>query len=300
MSEKITKIEKEDIKPPAIEPGGTAIIFQRHERYQRDRDAENSGSLITEDAEAARKRYDQFFEEELDMEGDVETMVLFVSSDTQYNGGGRRSLETAQLAQDAAIEVMQARGIDPKERIINLNSQFTTRGFEPTEQSIRPMTHIREPQIFATPEYVKYLQDKYGSADGKGNGLSPRAWAAHEEDAEKEVREAMGAEGVREMVVRTKTALKVLERYAKAFHKTHPNKRLIIWTASHYDTTSPLVKDATGTNIEEYVPVDYGAGVVIDLPPNSGEVYLSAQGERVKLDLGRRSVENVLKSSTLV
>ncbi len=294
--EKIKKIKKEDIRPPEIEPGGTAIIFHRHEKYERDRAAENTGSLLPEAAEAARKRYDQFFEDELGMEGDAETVVLFVSSDTQYNGGGRRSLETAQLAQDAAIEVMQTRGIDPQERIINLNPRFTTRGFKPTKQSIRPIKKIREPQIFDKPEYVKYLQDKYGSAVGeaKGNGLSPKAWAAHEEDAEKEVREAMGAEGVRDIVVRTKDTLKVLERYARAFHETNPGKRLIIFASSHYDTTSPLVKDATGTDIREYVPVDYGGGVVIDIPPESNEMHLSAQGQRVKLDLGRRSVGSVL------
>ncbi len=62
MSElNIQKIEKEDIKPPVIEPGGTAIVLHRHERYQRDRDAENAGSLFAEDAEAAKRRYEDFF-----------------------------------------------------------------------------------------------------------------------------------------------------------------------------------------------------------------------------------------------
>ncbi len=294
---KIEKVEKTDIEAPNIEPGGTAIVFHRHERYERDRQAENSGSLLPEAAEAARERYKKFFEDVLSQEDGTETMFLFVSSDTQYNGSGYRSLETAQLAQDTAIEVMQAAEIDPSERIINLNPNFNTRQSEVTGQTIRPAAAIREPQIFDTPEYVDHLKEKYGGEDGPGTGMSPEAWAAHESDQEKEVREKLGAEGVREMLDRTKKFLKLLKRYSKAFHSSNPNKRLVIWGASHYDTISPLVKDATGTDFSEYVPVDYGGGVVIDIPPEDGEAELRAQNKKVKLALGKSSTRELTPSN---
>lgn len=286
----IQKIEKEDIKVPNLENGDSAIVFQRHERYERDRDAENAGSLIPEHAEAASERDVAFFEELFGNE-DTETMVLFTSSDTQYASGGYRSLETAQIAQDAAIKVLEEMGIEPSSRIINLNPHFATNGFKSTKQTIRPDKKIREPQIFDTPEYVDYLRDKYGKEDGSGTGISPKAWAMHEMDAEKEAREQMGAEGVHEMLDRTKKSIAIMNRYAKMFHANNPDKALLIWTASHYDTISPMVKDATDVSFEEYVPVDYGAGVVIELHSDE-DPTLHAQGQKAKLGLAATAIKH--------
>lgn len=290
MSE-IQKIEKIDIQAPRLEAGESAIVFQRHERYNRDRNAADAGSLAPEHADAAYQRDVEFFQDVLgqDSPESGETMVLFVSSDTQYAGKGRRSMETAQLAQDAASEVMTSLGINPSERIINLNPDFKTDNFTPTGQAIRPDKKIREPQIFDTPGYVDYLRDKYGGEDGPGAGISPKAWAMHEMDAERKVREQHGAEGVHEMLGRTKQSLALVERYASIFHANNPNKKLVVWMASHYDTLSPLVKDAQGMSFEEYVPVDYGAGVVIELSKDA-EPVMTAQQQRVTLDLGEKAV----------
>jgi hypothetical protein len=290
MSE-IQKIEKIDIQAPLLQAGESAIVFQRHERYNRDRNAVDSGSLAPEHADAAYRRDVEFFDDLLshDSPESGETMVLFVSSDTQYAGRGYRSMETAQLAQRAAAEVMTSRGIDPIERIINFNPDFKTDSFVPTGQSIRPDKKIREPQIFDTPGYVDHLRNKYGGEDGPGAGISPKAWAMHEMDAEKEMREQHGAEGVHEMLGRTKQSLALVERYAKMFHANNPNKKLVVWMASHYDTLSPLVKDAQGMSFEEYVPVDYGAGVVIELGKDD-QPMLAAQGQRIALDLGQKAV----------
>jgi hypothetical protein len=298
----IPKIEKNDIKVPHLEAGSSAIVFQRHERYQRDNDAENAGSIVETDETKARD--EAFFKDLLaqDVDG-AETMVLFVSSDTQYADKGYRSMETAQLAQDAAIKAMEELDIKPSERIINLSPDFNMHGFEATGQSIRPDKKIREPQIFDDLTYVRHLQEKYNDDGGPSSEaigahviLSPAAWGAHEMDAEKEKREELGAEGVHDMVDRTKRSMAILERYAKSFHANHPGKKLVIWSASHYDTISPLVKDATDTGFDHYVPVDYGGGVVIELKPDS-EPTLEAQGHKVKLDLGSQALETAETSS---
>jgi hypothetical protein len=292
MPEKlIPKIEKQDITAPIMQPGGTAIVLQRHERYERSRNAPNAGSLQPEAADAALHRDEAFFKDIVAQEIDgSETMVLFVSSDTQYAGNGRRSLETAQLAQNAAESVFQEAGVDPESRIINLSKSFKTKRHSPTDQDIRPMAHLREPQIFDTPAYVDHLRQKYGAEEGAGTGISTGAWAAHEMDSEKEIREETGAEGVYTMLDRTKQGISVLARYAAAFHEANPDKRLIIWATSHYDTISPLVKDATNTEFSEYLPVDYGAGVVMNIEPGSREVGLTAQAQRVVLPLGQRAI----------
>lgn len=307
----IEKITKEDIHVPEIEPGGSAIVFQRHEKYDRTRDSETAGSIFPEAAEDTYDRDKAFFEELL-ADGGEDTMVMVVSSDTQYAGKGYRSLETAQLAQDAAVEVMTDMGLDPAEHIINLSPDFTTETHEPTGQDITIMPLVVEPKMFdETPEFVDYLRDAYGEADtqpvvnDQGEtemrriGLSPKAFGMFEMDHPdiKEKREEMGAEGVYDIVDRTKLAVRVLSAHAESFHRNHPGKKLVVWMASHYDTISPLVKDATGNSFEEFVPVDYGAGVIIELPPKdeNGErqALLSTQKrERIALNIGSKATRS--------
>lgn len=294
MSEKnIKKIDKSDIQPPQIQPGGTAIVFQRHEKYQRDVAADNAGSIFREDADTVKAEYERFFEDVIANEGEQEATVLFVSSDTQYNGKGHRSLETAQLAQDAAKVVFEKHNLDPSDRIINLSSDFNVSGFLKTRQLIRPFPKLREPQIFDHPEYADHLRDKYGGVEGLEKGLSPAAWSAHEADSEQVVRERIGAEGIYDILKRTKRSIEILERYARAFHKSNPNKKLIIWVASHYDTISPFVKDTAGISItEEYLPVEYGGGVIIDIPPEETNPTLKIQGQTIPIKLGRSSLKS--------
>lgn len=311
MSEKlISKIEKEDIKAPQIEAGGTAIVFQRHERYNRDRSAEDAGSIDPESSDDTIRQDRQFFEDLLVQEAadGVETMVLFVSSDTQYAGKGRRSLETGQLAQDAARSVFEEAGIDANERVLNFHPNFKTSRFEETGQDIRPVRGIVEPKIFdENPDFVKELGKKFNPEELQAEiesqrsdvQLSPEAFGAYEADLPEvvEMRERHGAEGVHDILDRTKTSLKVLERYSRVFHANNPNKRLVIWATSHYDTISPLVKDATDTEFSEYVPVDYGGGVVINVPPKGeGQTTLEAQGAQVPLILGKEAVEQAVKN----
>lgn len=301
MSEKISKVEKSDIKAPEIPAGGTAIVFQRHEKYNRDRLADDAGSIT--ESEATVDRDIAFFKELLHQEraDGVETVALFVSSDTQYAGKGYRSMETGQLAQDAAVEVFEEAGIDPNERIINFNDGFNTSDFDKTGQAIRPVKGIVEPKIFdESPDFVEELGRRFNDPELQADidarrtdvKLSKRAFGAYEEDDPEvvEMRERHGAEGVHDIVDRTKKSLRILERYARIFHKNNPNKRLVIWATSHYDTISPLVKDVTGTDFTEYIGVDYGAGVVIEVPPE-GETTLSAQGQKVVLPLGKIGVK---------
>lgn len=283
----IPRVEKGDIIPPS---GKSSIILVRHEAYERRRDSDGAGSLLKDTAEEASNRYRVLFDQLFSHENGRQTMVLFVASGTRYEKG-YRCMETAQLAEDAAIEVLQTEGLDPREHIINLNPQFKTNCFEDTDQQIRPESQLEEPRIFENPEYIAYLQGKYGSADGHGGGLSRDAWAAHERDAEPEAREQYGAEGVHDVVARTKRSLSVMDRYARVFHANNPGKKLVIFAVSHYDTISPLVKDTTRVDFDEYVPVDYGGGVVINMGGET-DPTLEAQDKSVPLSLGRKALRS--------
>ena len=299
MSEqKFSTVELADIITPRIEAGGTSIIFQRHGKYNRDPSAEDAGSISRESAETM-KEYDRELFKELMKQPDV--YVLFASSDTQYAGKGYRSLETAQVAQDAAVEAMLSEDIDPLDRVINLNPHFNTARHDPTDRDIRPIAGIREPQIFhpGDKEYLESLQQKYGYADPDAKkGLSPQAWAMHEMDAEVDARMKTRAEGQEALINRTESSLALLERYAAIWHANNPNKRLVIWAASHYDTISPLVKKADGTLRDQdgrlsdaYQPVDYGGGVVINIPSDPGaEKTLERRDSKVSISFGRTAI----------
>lgn len=284
--QKIT-IEKTDIKVPRLSAGESAIVFQRHGKYERDKTSEQSGSITSDAVEDLTASGQAFFNELLANEPNPEdVMVLFVSSDTKY-GQGYRSMETAQIAEDAAIAAFSSTGLDPRTQIINLSPSFKTHVFDETGQHIRSDPKIHEPEFLDNEGYVQFLKDKYSD----GNSLTPRAWAMHEMDADKEAREEHGAEGVHDIVRRTKKSLAILERYSKIFHANNPRKKLVIWAASHYDTLSPLVKDATGSDFGDYLPVDYGAGITIEL--KNGEPSFELSGERVVLNLATTAAKAI-------
>ncbi len=306
MTEQQThKIEQEDIIVPELKKGQTALVLQRHGKYNRDPSADDAGSLEGQDAEKIKQADKAWFRDLLTKSGEGdETFILFVSSDTQYAGNGFRSLETGQLAQDAAISAMQELEIDPEEHILNLNSDFSIARSDETDQNIRPVAGLREPDIFNPDDvsYLEHLQRTHGYADAETkSGMSPKAWGMHEMDAEREVRETTGAEGQQDLIDRTKTSLAILERYARIWHASNPDKKLVIWATSHYDTINPLIKevdgrlyDEKGDLADEYQPVDYGGGVVLKFPSSPEEdVTLETRAhDGAKIDLGRVATRN--------
>lgn len=301
MTEHIEKITTQDIDVTQLAKGETSIVFQRHGKYNRDPAADDAGSISRENAAELYEHNKEFFDR-LVRQGDI--YILFVSSDTQYAGKGHRSLETAQVAQDAATESLIEAGLDPGEHIINLNPAYSTARHEQTDQDIRPMVGLREPQIFNPDDvaYMQTLQEKYGYADEDAKaGLSPKAWAMHEMDTEVEARRQTNAEGEEDLIARTDMSLAVLERYARIWHAAHPGKRLIIWAASHYDTISPLIKrvdgtlrNADGTLSDAYQPVDYGGGISIRIPAQpEGDVSLERRaGKQAKVSFGKTATRH--------
>lgn len=276
------RIEKTDIKPHAIALGETEIVLQRHGKYERDRTSEGVGSLTPEAVtaeKAAAAAYFEAFLRQLPEEERGRVDVLVVASDTQYFDGGRRSHETAELAQQAALEVFEAQGL-PSENIINTSGRLRGEG------GPRPMPRLREPNMLnESPEFLNYMLDKYG---GENRELTLDFWVAFEEDKEKEVRERMGAEGPGEIADRTAFSVRALARYAEAYHAANPDRRLIIWGATHYDTISPFVKrEVFEVPKEQQLMVDYGAGITIDISAD-GKASTEIDGKQYEVPLTKR------------
>lgn len=309
MSEQdpVKKVEKEDIILPELKAGETSIVFQRHGKYNRDPSAEDAGSISASSAQEMydydKSQFDNLFRQE-------NVYILFVSSDAQFAGKGHRSLETAQVAQDAATESLQDAGLSPSERIINFNPDFKIAPHLETLQAIRPLPGIRDPQLFnpRDEKYLRHLQETHGYADPETkSGIAPAAWDAHEQDKERDVRETTNAESQEELIVRTKKTLAILERYAHLWHTHNPDKRLVIWAASHYDTISPLVKEVDeilrnedGSLSSAYQPIEYGGGVVINLPASpEDDITLTRRASERVLELGRTAATRPLSDKNI-
>lgn len=267
-----TSIERSDIQPHAIETGETELVLQRHGKYARNAEQGEVGSLTDYEGEktAAAEYFSKFLEQlPEDERGSVD--VLIVASDTQYKGGGRRSLETAVAAQEAAQEVLA-----DVEGTRILNETHDLRG----DGGPRPMPKMREPQMFTkSPDFVKFLQESHDPDMGL------KFWIAFEEDLEKETREEMGAEGPDEIADRMNFSVRALARYAEAYHKANPGRRLIIWADTHYDTISPFVKrDVFNTGKEAQLLVDYGAGITIDID-KTGKAVTELGGKEYEVPL---------------
>lgn len=274
-----TAIERADIRPGHIEIGGTELILQRHGKYERDTSLEKAGSLTPEAAAAERSAAEEYFRTLFaGMSEDERATVdiMFVASDTSYHGAGKRSYETALIAQEAARTVLGEYGLS-EDQIINFSQGLWGEG------APRPMANLREPNMFSnSPDFVKFLQDKYGD-------LGLDFWVAFEEDTEREVREKMGAEGPDQIADRMAKSVRVLARYAENYHRNKPGRRLIIWAATHYDTISPFIKrEVFGVGKEAQLLVDYGAGVTIDISP----------GGSATTELGEKTYQVPVKRET--
>lgn len=254
-----SKIENKDILSERPVPeDGTRIIVQRHGKYDRDRNSESSGKLTHEGEEKTKQESRERVKNILDKIPEDErskVMFLILGSDTTYNGKGARSMETAQIILDQIKEELKERGLN-ETQILNVVQEYR----KAKEGGVRPVPLAREPlMIENSSEFLQFLKEKYGD-------MNFDFWFAFETDADREKRLEMGAEGVEDLADRLNKFLLVLNRYSSFFHKKHPDKRLVVWTASHYDLISPWSrKFILGQKVEDFpMPVDYGAGVSID------------------------------------
>lgn len=264
------KIEKTDIQAHPIGPDETEIVAQRHGDYVRDRTDTRVGSLTRDAQVEVRETAENYFRSLLEQipANERDTVdVLFVTSDTQYFEGGRRSLETGTIAQEAAQQIFEEYGISPQ----NIhNTKGVLKGME-DRSGPRPMAGLREPQFLDNqPDFANELLQKYSKTEGPDGEkkLDINFWIAFETDVESELREQYGAEGPDDIANRTAHSINVLGRYAQIYHKLNPGRRLIVWASTHYDTISPYVRRDVlqqDNYKDEALGVALGGGVTIDI-----------------------------------
>ncbi|OGE34392.1 hypothetical protein A3E45_02250 [Candidatus Daviesbacteria bacterium RIFCSPHIGHO2_12_FULL_43_11] len=246
-------IRKEDIriKPPTT--NGTAIIIQRHGKYIRDKESERVGSLDSEAFMEAKAQSAAVVKDTLlalPPEERNKVDFLVVASDT-YFIKGQRSMETAQAVLEGIEQVLGEENLSGN---YLLNESSRIRG----NPGPRPTPQLREPNMFTqAPEFEKFLLE-HNPDD---------FWIAFEDDRYSEIRKKMGAEGPIELGDRLNHSLNLLSRFARRYHINNPDRRLVIWADSHYDTISPYIKQYVVPERKGYLPVDYGAGIGINISP---------------------------------
>jgi len=263
-----------DINRCAPEIGGSKVILQRHESYRRkpDEHGEGLGSLTPE---SAQKAYDQSKAILDDMLGSLteeekkDVYFLVVGSDTKFRQQGQRSMETAGRVLSALNDKIAADGLNP-EQVLNNRSQ---------SKGVAPIKKMQAPRfIDDSADYLAFLEETYG-------GENQAFWKAYEEDTHKDIREQMNAEGPDDMDARFTKYVATLSKYAESFHKDNPGKRLVIWGVSHYDTVSPYIKrHITKTDPNQYLAVDYGAGVSVEID-HAGMATSQFQGKEYKVNV---------------
>jgi hypothetical protein len=276
------EIRKEDLEMDAPDVGGTEIIIQRHEEYIRDKDHPEAGGLPPE---ARERAYNQTVSnlnrimEQLSPEQRRSLDVMVIGSPTRYLGsGGMRSMETASAVLEGVRSVISNNDLS-SEQVLNDQARLKANAGQPI-----PSQKIVEPRVFEdSPEFVEWLKQ------ARGNGeINKDFWKAFEDDEGevREKREEMKAEGPREMADRLANFTYALKRFAEKHHEKHPDRRLILWAVSHYDTISPFVKTRIGGGKDGYLPVDYGGGIGINIK-SGGEASTKIGGVTYPLELAK-------------
>jgi hypothetical protein len=260
------------ITPPEI--GGSLIIMQRHEKYNRKKESGETklGSLTPESAQSAYNQTKELLNKmfgSLTDEEKTQLHFLVVASDTTYKNQGKRSVETAEQILAAIRSEIQDRALS--DEVVENNHSGA--------KKVAEIARIEAPRFLEESiPYHNFLVEKYGEQ-------TPEFWKAFEEDTHKEERLKFKAEGPNEIDLRYTKYLETLSKYATHFHATHPDKRLVIWTVSHYDTISPYIKrHITKTDPHQFVQVDYGAGVSINIDAE-GIATSTFRGKNYPVDL---------------
>ena len=279
------KIETSDIGINIPSTDGTRIIVQRHEKYIRDENDPTPGSLVPG---AAIKEYedtvDRFREmlESINPEEQKEVDVLVIASDTHFKDHeewGQRCMETAQKIIEGIKIVLDEHNLSHTqllneheiESASGLKSRFRGETGQP-----RPTKNVREPEIFTkSPDFVRFLEEQ------SGGEINQQFWVDFESDTYHAKREEMGAEGPWQMADRLAKFIDIISRYSEKYHKENPGRRLIIWTASHYDLISPyLRRHVLKLPKSHYLPVDYGAGFSFNLETGEDKTTTTIGGKK--------------------
>ncbi len=262
-----------------LEKGGTRIFLQVNAKDDRSKDATDLGALVPESAQmvqdGAKESLDKILAGIPEGERkDVKIVVIAGDHTLETPGGLKSPHKRAVESGERVITGLRSSLFEHhllEEQLLN-NSAESGAGGKPIE-----VTGLRDLAMFESPEFVKFMTDKYGT---DGTAL----WEAYEADADKETRIAMGVEGPDEIAERVNYTVSLQAQLAKEFHEHNPGQRLIVWAVGSYDSLSPYIKrNVQGVDpAKNYLGMDKSGGIALDIAPDGG-ISTTIQGKKLPI-----------------
>ena len=285
----IKEITLEDLHPVVPEENGTVIAIMRNAKDDRSKDAPDLGALKPEAAETTYQNALSFFEGIMGGATDADRGnldFLIVASDTKLTtplirSEHKRAVETADQVMHALKEIMTKYSLSKK--------QLLNKSGAPIELTSGRMTDLK--MMEESPEFVAWLRDKH-TQDGVFQEFGPNGfWAEYEIDGPEiqAKRTEMGVEGPKEIADRVNGYVTTLANGMRSYHENHPRRRVVAFVVGHYDSLSPWLKQYVVKedfpDFTQELPIAQGAGVVLDIKPQSTQATTSIQGNQYEISL---------------
>lgn len=283
------------------EPHGdwqTRIILQRHTDYDNRfpeewssptaEEAQTLGRLTPEGVANSQAATKERVEEAL-REGGPDTDFLVIASPTFWVDRpefGQRAIETGEVISDEILRQLKDAGLG-EEHLLNTTDSFKSReGSDYHGKHVRPKKQLVESQMFQDPAFADIVREEFG---GKQNR---EFWDKYNADPpdRKALREAnpidgKPAEGSPEAAERMNFVVNAAERYAEAYHRKNPGRKLVIFLVSHHEAIEPYVQRALRVPPKVFEP-DKNQGVTIDVDAQ-GVGHTNVAGEDIDVEFTR-------------
>ena len=270
--EKVTSIGLEKVVIP--ETDGSSIILQRNAKDSRKNEISDFGALLPESAKKTEENAERIFNtifENLGNKDKHSVDILIVAANTSLltpdgsSSTHKRALETAEAVSKGVYSSMTKFGI-PDSQLLNKNGH-------PVELRSGILTDLKA--LEDSPKFIDYMVTKYGTGQ--------EFWETFEADIEREKRIEMEAEGPNEIAERVDSYIRVLNNALDFYHTNHPGRRVVAVVIGHYDNLSPYIKRMLNKNMEDYLPIDYGSGIQIEIKADRKRVA-HIEGLEISLD----------------
>jgi len=286
-----SKITSRDIILPLPDKGETIVILQRNaEDYQgriNQKDLSNETALIgdllpesiTNSYDCAKVTLTDFLDR-LSVEDRNQVDFLIIASDPRLgvrNIEHKESLRTINTAKEvlrAVKDIIKKYGLSEEQLI---NSTATP------DCSVVEISEIKEEKTFVDyPELMEFVERK-------STETGEDWWNIYEKDLYFEERENLRIEGADSIRKRMYQFMSFVGGGTN-YHKSNPNRRLVFWAITHFDTITPylqgLLKDLN--QARKVPPVDFLGGITLHINKTGvSEVFFGEKKSPVRIDYSK-------------
>lgn len=281
----LKKITPADIKPVVPEDGGSVFVFGINASDKKNRELPGShlfGALDEGQAKQTEFQYknfaDRIFEGLPPKErAKIDILVIAGNANLRMPGGvnnhHKRSVETAEHILTGIRDSMAEYGVN--------SNQLLNKAGRPIELTSGKLIDLEMWE--KSPEFVKFLHDKYGD--------SKELWEAFEEDRHRDVREKMGAEGPNEIANRVGDYMATLDHAMKLYHIEHPGRKVVVILNTQYDSAAPMIKKFVSEQpLEDYLEIEKRGGIVFEVSAD-GAMSTDIQGHKYPVSFRKETTD---------